>query len=76
MCCMAYVFWILLREVLAETHFIELEVNLVETKKNEICCKIDTKHTVSVPITNRSGEKIMFSCKIEFQLRKVMLQKV
>lgn len=75
---MAYVFWILLREVLAETHFIELEVNLVETKKNEICCKIhvDTKHTVSVPITNRCGEKIMFSCKIEFQLWKVMLQKV
>lgn len=30
---MAYVSWILLREVLAETHFTELEVNLVETKK-------------------------------------------
>lgn len=31
---MEYVFWIVLREVLAEAHFLKLEANLGVTEKN------------------------------------------
>jgi len=33
MCCMEYVFWIILREVLAGACFLQLEADLGETKE-------------------------------------------
>lgn len=55
MCCMEYVFWIVLSKVLAEARFQELEGNPSETKNFEISYKVDTEHTGSVHITNRIG---------------------
>lgn len=56
---MKYVFWIILREVLPEAHFLDLEANLGETKKIEISYKLYVKHTGSVHVTDRTGGKIL-----------------
>lgn len=60
MCCMEYVFWIVLRAMLARAHFLQHEANLGETKKIETSYKLGTEHSGSAHVTNRIGEKMLF----------------
>lgn len=54
---MEYVLWIVLREVLAGAHFLQLEANLGEAKKIEICYKLEIEHTGLFTLTISLGGK-------------------